>query len=229
MATDSFVFYRSFIVALKDIPPEEFKETIVALAAYALDDEDTPELSGAPKMAMSFMKPIMDSNKKKRENGRHGGLESGEARRSKKKQDEAGGSNSEKSRSNGHGNGNEAGHGDENGHTELNECESTDPKKLFLNIWQHTPDVFNALARIESPKEWENFWRKSNISLGQVKTAMNNIIEDVKSGVIELRYVPSTPDRFVLKGWITKCQKRFQNKTTPPSGVSPSGPKKTLL
>jgi len=40
MATDSFVFYRSFIEALKDLPPEEFKETIIALSNYALNDDE---------------------------------------------------------------------------------------------------------------------------------------------------------------------------------------------
>jgi hypothetical protein len=105
---------------------------------------------------------------------------------------------------------------------------SDDPKKLFLYLWQHNPDVFNFLARIESPKEFNAFWKKSNITCDQVKTAIENFVEDVRSGVIERRFVPSMPDRFVLKGWIVKCQKRFTPKiTSPPNGALP--PKKSLL
>jgi len=110
----------------------------------------------------------------------------------------------------------------------------SDPKKLFLHIWQHTPDVFNSLGRIEQPKEWDNFWEKSNTTCVQVKTAMDNFIADVGSKAIERRFIPATPDRFVLKGWIIKCQERFLPKgTSPPRGTSPPGaappsPKKSL-
>jgi hypothetical protein len=99
---------------------------------------------------------------------------------------------------------------------------NSEPKKLFLDIWQHTPDVFNALARIESPNEWANYWENSGITCGQIQSAMDNFIADVRSGAIEPRFVPSMPDRFVLKGWIVKCQKRFSPKTTaPPHGTAP--------
>ena len=91
-----------------------------------------------------------------------------------------------------------------------------DPKELFLYIWQHTPNVFNSLARIEQPKEWDYFWEKSNTTCDQVKTAMENFIADFDSKMIQRRFVPSTPDRFVLKGWIIKCQERFMPKATSP-------------
>jgi len=107
-------------------------------------------------------------------------------------------------------------------------CEISDPQKLFLHIWQHTPDVFNALARIESPKEWANFWDNSGVTCEQVQTALDNFIADVRSGAIELRFVPAMPDRFVLKGWITKCQKRFDSKTTGPPHKPQSNSKKLL-
>ena len=95
---------------------------------------------------------------------------------------------------------------------------NSDPQKLFLDIWQHTPNVFNSLGRIEQPKEWVNFWEKSNTTCEQVKVAMDNFIADVGSRTIERRFIPATPDRFVLKGWITKCQERFMPKaTSPPS------------
>jgi hypothetical protein len=108
---------------------------------------------------------------------------------------------------------------------------SNNPKKLFLYLWQQTPDVFNCMARIESPKEFEAFWEKSNVTCDQVRTAIENFAADVRSGVIEQRFIPVMPDRFVLKGWIQKCQKRFlKDKTAPPGTVrpSPGRPKKSL-
>jgi hypothetical protein len=107
---------------------------------------------------------------------------------------------------------------------------SNDPKKLFLYLWQQTADVFNCMARIESPKEFAAFWIKSNITCDQVRTAIKNFTADVREGVIDRRFIPAMPDRFVLKGWIQKCQKRFsQDKTTPPGTAPPSGrPKKSL-
>jgi hypothetical protein len=82
MSGDSFVFYRSFIQAIEDQPPDIFKKIIMSAAAYALDGTE-PELNdSALKMAFSFMKPLIDSNNtkweqtcnKRAENGRKGGL-----------------------------------------------------------------------------------------------------------------------------------------------------------
>jgi hypothetical protein len=97
-------------------------------------------------------------------------------------------------------------------------CDLTNPQNLFLHIWQHNGDVFNITAPIESPKDWRNFWEKSTFTCEQVKNALENFIQDVHSGEIEQRFVPSLPDRFVLKGWLQKCQKRFKtrNKVGPP-------------
>jgi hypothetical protein len=94
--------------------------------------------------------------------------------------------------------------------------ENSDPQTLFLNIWQHTPDVFNITARIESPNEWKRFWETSGVTCELVQNAMTNFIADVRSGAIEPRFVPSMPDRFVLKGWIVKCQKQPLPRMEPP-------------
>ena len=105
--------------------------------------------------------------------------------------------------------------------SEPKENSISEPQKLFLHIWQHTPDVFNAMSRIESPKEWANFWEKSGVTCKQVQTALDNLIADVRCGAQDPHFVPATPDRLALKGWITKCQKRIQSRTAPPPGTSP--------
>lgn len=36
---DSIVFYRSFYEALKDLPPEQFKESVKVIIEYGLNDK----------------------------------------------------------------------------------------------------------------------------------------------------------------------------------------------
>ena len=96
---------------------------------------------------------------------------------------------------------------------------SKSPEKLFLHIWQTTPgNIFNALARIESPKEWARFWSTAPPTCDEVRRVMQNVIDDVNSGAIERRYIPKTPDRFVIGGGFTRHKERFRQlrQTSPP-------------
>lgn len=69
---ESFVFYRSFHEALDCLPAEEYKATMQALCAYALDREE-PEVSGIARALMALMKPQIDANQRRYENGKKGG------------------------------------------------------------------------------------------------------------------------------------------------------------
>lgn len=70
---DSFIFYRSFSEAFKNLPPEQFKTIVLALAEYALDDcepvFDDPILT----MMFTLIKPQIDANAQRRTNGSKGG------------------------------------------------------------------------------------------------------------------------------------------------------------
>lgn len=68
---DSMVFYRIFMEALDCLDAESYKEAMQGVMRYAMDDEE-PNLTGAAKMAFLFMKPQIDSNNRKYENGRKG-------------------------------------------------------------------------------------------------------------------------------------------------------------
>lgn len=70
--TDGFVFYRSFIEAMEDLPPEQFKDCMTALCRYALDG-DSEGWTGTTKMLMTLVKPQIDANLRRRENGGKGG------------------------------------------------------------------------------------------------------------------------------------------------------------
>ena len=72
MARDSFIFYRSFYDAIKEIPEEEQLKVYKAIAVYALEQEEI-ELTGTPKAIFSLVKPQLDANYKKYENGKQKG------------------------------------------------------------------------------------------------------------------------------------------------------------
>lgn len=59
---DKFTFFRSYMEAIEDLPAEEFKEIVMAICRYALDDEET-ELTGAAKVAYKLITPIIDNGK----------------------------------------------------------------------------------------------------------------------------------------------------------------------
>lgn len=70
---DSFVFYRSFRDAIREMDEQEQLETLLAICDYALYGVE-PNLSGAlPRAVFTVARPSIDANKAKRENGLKGG------------------------------------------------------------------------------------------------------------------------------------------------------------
>lgn len=69
MARDSFIFYRSFYEAISELPKENQADTYNAIMQYALDQEEI-ELTGISKAIFSLVKPQLDANYKKYENGK---------------------------------------------------------------------------------------------------------------------------------------------------------------
>ena len=69
---DSFVFYRSFIEAIKTADADNFKECVLAICEYALNDK-TFEGEGYARMFYELCKPQIDKNNVRYENGRKGG------------------------------------------------------------------------------------------------------------------------------------------------------------
>lgn len=69
---DSIVFYRSFYEAIKEIPLEEQGVVYNAIYGYALDGIE-PELTGIAKAIFLLVKPQIDANNSRYENGKKGG------------------------------------------------------------------------------------------------------------------------------------------------------------
>ena len=67
-----FIFYRSFMEALEEVDDSTFRKVVTAISSYALDGEEI-DISGIGKALFALMKPIVDTNNKRYENGKKGG------------------------------------------------------------------------------------------------------------------------------------------------------------
>lgn len=69
---DSFIFYRSFFETLEELDTESQLPIYRAIAMYALDKRE-PKLTGLGKVLWRLIKPQIDANWQKFENGCKGG------------------------------------------------------------------------------------------------------------------------------------------------------------
>lgn len=85
----------------------------------------------------------------------------------------------------------------------------SEEQKLFLKLWHTTKDkdgicIFQVTAPIENPKDWKRYWEESKPTKEQIEKAFANFAAGINSGAIQRRWIPATPDRFVLKGGISR-------------------------
>ena len=67
MERSQFTWYRSYYEALRTLPAKDFKVAVLAICAYALDEE-VPDLSGVPYSVFTLIRPTLDSGKIKAAN-----------------------------------------------------------------------------------------------------------------------------------------------------------------
>lgn len=67
MKREQFTWYRSYYEALKTLPAKDFKKAVLAVCAYALDEE-TPNLDGVPNSVFTLIRPTLDSGRIKAAN-----------------------------------------------------------------------------------------------------------------------------------------------------------------
>jgi len=70
---ESFISYRSFHEALKDLTLEQYGRVMYAINEYALYQNEI-ELSGIEKTCFILIKPQLEANIKRQENGKYGSL-----------------------------------------------------------------------------------------------------------------------------------------------------------
>ena len=66
---DSVVFYRSFYDAIKNIPEADQLKVYTAIMEYAMNDVQ-PEIDGIALAIFLLVKPQIDANNKRYENGK---------------------------------------------------------------------------------------------------------------------------------------------------------------
>lgn len=67
MERSQFTWYRSYYEALRTLPAKDFKVAVLAICAYALDEE-VPSLSGVPNSVFALIRPTLDSGRNKAAN-----------------------------------------------------------------------------------------------------------------------------------------------------------------
>ena len=88
MKRDSFVFYTSFSDAISELEPMQQLAVYNAIVQYASTGV-MPELSGVPKAIMTLIKPQLDANSRRYENGHKGAEHGKKGGRPRKKTDES--------------------------------------------------------------------------------------------------------------------------------------------
>lgn len=93
--------------------------------------------------------------------------------------------------------------------TTVDNQKMSEEQKLFLKLWHTTKDkdgicIFQVTAPIENPKDWKRYWEESKPTKEQIEKAFANFADGINSGAIQRRWIPATPDRFVLKGGISR-------------------------
>lgn len=71
MKRNQFTFYRSYYEAIKVLPKKEQTAVMLAIAAYALDDEE-PKLEGTSAAIFLLVRPTLDAGRKKAIGGSNG-------------------------------------------------------------------------------------------------------------------------------------------------------------
>ena len=74
---ESFVFYRSFYEAIKDLPRDVQGEIYTAIMEYGLYGNETEQLKPIARSVFTLIKPVIDSNYVRYENGKAGGAPKG--------------------------------------------------------------------------------------------------------------------------------------------------------
>ena len=72
MKYESMIFYRSFYEAIRELPVENQLNVFTAICKYGLEGEET-KLNGIEKVVFLLIKPQIDANNSRKENGKKGG------------------------------------------------------------------------------------------------------------------------------------------------------------
>ena len=73
MVRDGFIFHRSYYEAIRDLPRDVQGEIYTAIMEYGLYGKETEQLKPIARSVFTLVKPLLDNNITKYENGKKGG------------------------------------------------------------------------------------------------------------------------------------------------------------
>jgi hypothetical protein len=90
-------------------------------------------------------------------------------------------------------------------------------ERHFIQRYQSEPAIFNMTARIENFTGYKAWWTEyqDKIDIAMIDRMFDNIINGINSGALERRFIPKSPDKLVLNGWIQRGQESFIKKSGP--------------
>lgn len=92
---DSFVFYRSFYEAIRELPRDVQGEIYTAIMEYGLYGKETEHLKPIARSIFTLMKPLLNSNLARYENSKKGGAPKGLCNNPNGRRGKEGGTNQE--------------------------------------------------------------------------------------------------------------------------------------
>lgn len=157
MQRDSIIFYRSFYEAIKELPLEVQATVYSAIFEYSLNFNQV-ELSGLPKTIFTLIKPQLDANNKRFENGSKGGRKKANIEQNENVKEPKRNQNETKSEANN--NVNENNNNNKNANKKVDSV-SLDDRKLKFSL---TLKDFSEKYDREMLKAFNNYWTEPNKS-----------------------------------------------------------------
>jgi hypothetical protein len=95
-------------------------------------------------------------------------------------------------------------------------------ERHFIQRYQSEPTIFNITTGFENFMAYKAWWAEyqGKVDIPMVDRMFDNIIKGINSGSLGRRFIPQSPDKLVLHGWIQRGQESFVKKG------GPSPPKK---
>jgi hypothetical protein len=81
---------------------------------------------------------------------------------------------------------------------------------FFMKLWHTHSTIFNFSTGIRDMHAWVRTWNNCPFSKDQVEQAITNVVEGVKNKSLLQRYIPKSPDAFVINGWLQRSQAPFK-------------------
>lgn len=174
---DSSIFYRSFYEAIKDLPAENQAELYTAIFEYSLNFNEV-ELKGISSTIFKLIKPQLEANNKKYENGKKGGKppkENQDQTKTKPKKNQ----NETKEEANVNDNVNE------------NENNNVNEKVNENNLKSTTFSFFKSLISLGADKDIANDWLKvrKTKKATNTETALDGFVRELNKTKLDINTV----------------------------------------